>query len=107
MLQEAWPSCCEVEADGEISPDLKLRSNHGVMGLHRDFSRVFEHVFMASDLLCAPYLDRYKLKRRKLMLKYFYLNRGPAYRLPHSTGTDEVSQVFTRSSEYAYPEQLS
>ena len=70
MLQEVWPSCCEYEGDGDITPDLELRSNHGVTGLHRDFSHVFQHVFMASDLVGAQYLDRYKFNRRKLLLKY-------------------------------------
>ena len=71
MLQEVWSSYCEFEGDGDITPDLKLRNTHGVTGLHRDFIYVFWHVFMASDLVCAQYLGRYKLNHQKLMLKYW------------------------------------
>ena len=53
-----------------MTPDLKLSYDHGVTGLHRDCSHFFQHVFMASDLVCAQYLDRYYLHRQKLMLKY-------------------------------------
>ena len=53
-----------------MTPELKLRNNHGVTGLHRDFYQVFQHVFMASGLVSGQYLDRYKLNQRKLISKY-------------------------------------
>ena len=64
------PSCCEFEGDGDITPELKLRNNHGVTGLHRDCYHVFQHVVMASDLTSGPYLDRCKLNRQKLISMY-------------------------------------
>ena len=70
MLQDVWPSCCEFEGDGDMTPELKLRNNHGVTGLHRDFHQVFQHVFRASDLVSGQYLDRYKLNQWKLRSKY-------------------------------------
>lgn len=70
MLQDVGPSCCEFEGHGDMTPELKLRNNHGVTGLHRDFCQVFQHVFMASDLVSGQYFDRYNLNQQKLILKY-------------------------------------
>ena len=53
-----------------MTPELKLRNNHGVTGLHRDLYQVFQHVFMASDLVSGQYLDRYKSNQPKLISKY-------------------------------------
>ena len=41
MSQEVRPNCCEFDGDGDMTPDLKLRNDQGVTGLHRDFSHVF------------------------------------------------------------------
>ena len=47
-----------------MTPELKLRNNHGVTGLHREFYQVLQHMFMASDLVWpVPLIDTNSINR--------------------------------------------